>query len=425
MTRTAFPILSSRLCKGVLGLVGAWTLAGALSVYFYPPSLLSDEIVVLPEMVGQRAAWESRDSILLVLLGAATISFLGTFLFFRGRLFFALGATLLCLFGLLGGLGQLSDNVRESQSCANCRSFIAQFLTTYAQAQDGWLPRGGRDALDSLAKVITDESEVHFFTSHAQTAVARSYWLRTRSLSADVCCYRYNEGLRIGDPAGLIVLYYESPGLWECNHHPTTQMGRACLLHPGRYMEFDQWEFLPEKEFQALQAKTTAHIANRNWDEAQVEAIRKAVSLEVDYEQQDSGVYRFAARIRNLTNEALSVYFLKAASVEFHGCSLTSELCSRLEEVSLAANSTHGFHWMCKLEVRGPEGRRSHRAEVRCQDLRAYAPSPWMLVEFASTEELRQKCFAEALAYARVTRADGKEVDLTLRSPQAHFLKEP
>ena len=115
--------------------------------------------------------------------------------------------------------------------------------------------------MTARARAITSENEVHFFTSHALRNDAYQYWIREQSLNADVCCYRYNEGLRIDDRSELIVMYFHEAGHWECSHHYESELGRACLVHlkgsPG------EWRFLPEEEFQKLQAKTLRIIEAR------------------------------------------------------------------------------------------------------------------------------------------------------------------
>lgn len=148
--------------------------------------------------------------------------------------------------------------VGDHQLCANCSSFIHRGLERYAKKHDGWFPRGGRDEWDSLAGAIEEEHEVHFFTSHALAASAVEHWTRTKSLSGEVSCYRYNEGLRTDDPEGLVLMYYESAGHWECSHHPMPDLGRSCLLLPGRH-----WEYLGEEVFQAAQRKTEEFLEGR------------------------------------------------------------------------------------------------------------------------------------------------------------------
>ena len=246
-----------RVC---LGLLSTWAIAGLFVWFFQPPSLLSDEVVVIPEMLAKRAWWETPEKVAFLFFGTATFAFSGSFLLFGRRLLPALGFAVLCLVGAQAGLEKLSTDERENQSCANCRSFISQFLQSYAEAHEGWFPRGGRDEFDSLSKAIADEHEVHFFTSHAQAGAARKHWNQTGRLSGETCCYRYNEGLRADDPAGLVVMYYRTPGTWECSHHPTDKVGRVCLLQS---LTFGSWEFLRESDFQKRLEWTARFVQER------------------------------------------------------------------------------------------------------------------------------------------------------------------
>jgi len=142
-------------------------------------------------------------------------------------------------------------------SCANCRSFVHWYLRDYAEEHDGWFPRGGKTPLDSLAQCITEPSETHFFTSHALQKKAMQYWEKRRSLSEDVSCYRYNEGLRVDSPSNLIVMYYYKPTRWECNIHKMKYVGRPVMLG------LLYWEFLSEEEFQQRQRETLDFVRIR------------------------------------------------------------------------------------------------------------------------------------------------------------------
>lgn len=139
-----------------------------------------------------------------------------------------------------------------SASCANCRSFIWHHLRTYAEANDGWFPRGGSNTIDSLSKCVADVGDVHFFTSHALMPQLRAYWSKHGTFSPDLCCYRYVEGLRADDPPGLIILYFEAPTKWECKSHKDKVVGRPVSLTPPAH----SWEFLPEEDFQAQLKRT-------------------------------------------------------------------------------------------------------------------------------------------------------------------------
>jgi len=142
-------------------------------------------------------------------------------------------------------------------SCANCRSFVKYYLLDYAQEHDGWFPRGGKTPLDSLGQCITKPMDTHFFTSHALQKKAMEYWERHRSLSEDVSCYRYNEGLRLDNSDDLIVMYYYKRTRWECNIHKMKYVGRPVLFG------FTYWKFISEEEFQQRRRETLDFIRTR------------------------------------------------------------------------------------------------------------------------------------------------------------------
>ena len=142
-------------------------------------------------------------------------------------------------------------------SCANCRSFVKYYLQDYAEEHDGWFPRGGKTPLDSLGRCVTKAMDTFFFTSHALQKEAIAYWERHHTLSEEVSCYRYNEGLRLDDPCDLIVMYYYKPTRWRHSYQKTNHMGRPVLLG------FDYWTFLPEEEFQRRQRQTLDVIRTR------------------------------------------------------------------------------------------------------------------------------------------------------------------
>jgi hypothetical protein len=139
-------------------------------------------------------------------------------------------------------------------SCANCRSFMRFHFSRYAEKHDGWYPRGGQTPLDSLAKGIDQESDVHHYASHARQAELLKYWREHKTLSKDLVCYRYNEGFREDDPSDLIIVYYFEPTLWECSDEKMKELGRPVMRI------FGSWEFLPEAEFQKEQTKTLDYL---------------------------------------------------------------------------------------------------------------------------------------------------------------------
>ena len=123
-------------------------------------------------------------------------------------------------------------------SCANCRSFIYQFFDKYATSHDGWYPRGGKTPMDSLAKLIDEVHNVHFFTSHAFQSKLSEYWLKNKTFSSEFCCYRYNEGLREDDPSDFIMMYYYKPTNWECQSHKYSELDLVIHSKPYKYLKY-------------------------------------------------------------------------------------------------------------------------------------------------------------------------------------------
>jgi hypothetical protein len=84
-----------------------------------------------------------------------------------------------------------------------------------------------------------------------------AHWEKHRTLSEEVPCYRYNEGLRLDNSSDLIVMYYYKPTRWECNIHKMKYEGRPVMFG------FHNWKFLPEEEFQQRQRETLDFIRTR------------------------------------------------------------------------------------------------------------------------------------------------------------------
>ncbi len=182
----------------------------------------------------------------------------------RGRI-----AAMSCTAMLVAAWASLADTIpemlqyvrsREDQSCAECRDWLPVALGRWAMSHDGWFPRGGRDQWDSLAKLVTDGDLAEAFTSHALAEKARRTWEETGSLTDEVSCYGYNEGLRVDDPGELIVCAYETPGKWECSVHVMKEEGRTCLVLSGRVLE---WRFVEEASFGQLQRRTRDLLRRR------------------------------------------------------------------------------------------------------------------------------------------------------------------
>lgn len=152
----------------------------------------------------------------------------------------------------------LAIYVNEDASCANCRTFTWYVcLKPYADAHDGWFPRGGSGPLDALGLSVQDCDCVHFFTSHNGSMKAEQQWSFCGTLSAETCLYGYNEGLRLDDPHDMILLFSREPTRWANSYRKEDEPGRASLILEGR------WEWMPEAEFQQRQAATLAFLGRR------------------------------------------------------------------------------------------------------------------------------------------------------------------
>jgi len=127
----------------------------------------------------------------------------------------------------------------------------------YAGEHDGWFPSGGSNEWDSLAKVIDGPIMARCATSHELAKSAVEFWSSNKTLSADVCCYHYNEGLRRGDDQDLVLMYYEAPTRWANHSWRTDVIGRP-IYSPGGFRTF-----VPEAEFQRLQSNTVQFLAAR------------------------------------------------------------------------------------------------------------------------------------------------------------------
>lgn len=188
--------------------------------------------------------------------------------------------------GTVGYAGFLSFNPDASPSfmgnpwasCPNCRSFIPHLLEQYAAAHDGWYPRGGRDAMDSLAKGVDDPRfSVHIFTSHALQSALRRFWDEHHTFSSELVSYRYVEGLRWDDPG--VLLYYDHPSYWADNRGKGSVFGRTIMDTSG------EWSFVEESEFQKQLAATQAFLlahSGGSRDEPSVEEALNSAKRMVD-----------------------------------------------------------------------------------------------------------------------------------------------
>ncbi len=165
-------------------------------------------------------------------------------------------ALALVVLGAIGWILYARSQYKAAASCANCRTFVCWILEEYAKKNGGWYPRGGSTPMDSLAKCVTSDDQVHLFTSHRLAGTLFDYWKKTGNFHADYCCYRYVEGIRNDDPDGLVLLYYREPTRWECSSHKRDDLGRPVSFHPPQH----SWEFLPEAEFQKRLTQTMDYL---------------------------------------------------------------------------------------------------------------------------------------------------------------------
>ena len=139
--------------------------------------------------------------------------------------------------------------------CWNCSSFMPDLLVEYAEQHGGWYPRGGADQWASLGMAINDGMDVHFFSCHELTWIASRQWHESGVLGREGCCYSYIEGIRVDDRKGLILAYFDPPGV------PAGEIRIALIHDPGKWL---QWESYEEGEFKFLLQQTREFIASRD-----------------------------------------------------------------------------------------------------------------------------------------------------------------
>jgi hypothetical protein len=125
---------------------------------------------------------------------------------------------------------------------------------------DTWLPRGGKTPADSLAQICSDQYLAKCFTSHALSGKLYEYYKKHGTLTYDLMCYRYNEGLRTDDPQELIVFYYFKPTRWSSWERKEAFVGRPVMT----LAVTGAWEFIPEEEFQRRQKQTENYLRNND-----------------------------------------------------------------------------------------------------------------------------------------------------------------
>jgi hypothetical protein len=156
---------------------------------------------------------------------------------------------------------RLSCFRNQQASCINCRHQIVSVLDQHIYSTgDRWLPRGGKTPADSLAQLCSDPRLASCFTSHALSGKLYEYFEKHGTLTYDLMCYRYNEGLRTDDPQALIVFYYFRPTRWSSWGQKEGFVGRPVMtldITPA-------WDFIPEAEFQRRQKQTEDYLRENN-----------------------------------------------------------------------------------------------------------------------------------------------------------------
>ena len=192
--------------------------------------------------------------------------------------------------------------VNEDASCANCRTFTWYMcLKPYADAHDGWFPRGGSRPLDALGLSVRDWDWVDFFTSHNGFTKAEQHWRACGTLSEETCLYRYNEGLRPDDPHDMILLYSREPTRWDNIFRKEDEPGRASLILDGR------WDWMPEAEFQQRQAATLAFLGRRQAELRAGRALADRVRLVLEVTKSGPAEWLCRVHLENRGAEAVTL----------------------------------------------------------------------------------------------------------------------
>jgi len=299
----------------------------------------------------------------------------------------------------------------QHASCANCRTFMGFHLEEYADKHGGWYPRGGKNPLDSLAKCIPDFREVHLFTSHVLSRKAQDYWKATRSLSEEVCCYRYNEGLRDDDPYGLVVMYYYKPTRWLSWERKMDYLGRPVMRLP--ILAFG-WRFLPEDDFQREQAKTVEYLRERKarWrDMEKMESQLRLLALSIP---SDSDARRFGFRLENRGTEPIRLRLLDRGSVGDDGGARLQDvgLAIKGEEVVVDPGEKKDLLGWVEMSLRDiVDDRHGPGFEVRLEGSSGHTAGWRLFSPKPDVEETKGSRWFQARARASVTAGDVKDIE--------------
>lgn len=301
-------------------------------------------------------------------------------------------------------------------SCANCRSFIWHYFEEYAQQHDGWYPSGGTNPLDSLSQCVKEARDVHLFTSHAQHGLT-AYWEEHSTFSADLCCYRYNEGLGGDDPAGLILMYYFKPTLWECKSHRKKELGRPVSFVPPGH----SWDWLPEAEFQAKQKKTIEYIQERQLRAADLATIASLLKLVVHSTPTDSNRFRITAELRNEGPEPMHIQFIHHGSLQ--GFDLLDSFKDK-PELALAPEESFAFPGWCDVVIADTirDGKIVSRGYSR-KGLHSRHSSTSSLGSPQEPEEMNAREIIKASIRVEVETETIHTIQLLIRSKDIQYMK--
>jgi hypothetical protein len=238
----------------------------------------------------------------------------------------------------------LAIYVNEDASCANCRTFTWHVcLRPYADAHDGWFPRGGSDLLDTLGLSVQDCDCVHFFTSHNGSMKAEEHWRFSGTLSEETCLYRYNEGLRLDDPHRMILLYSREPTRWANSYRKEDEPGRASLTLTGF------WEWMPEAEFQQRQAATLAFLEGRQAELRASRALADRVRLVLEAIEAGPAEWLCRVHLENRGAEAVTLRVLQPLTL----LGIGGQLDPGDAEISLHPGAAYPFTGTLAIKAMG------------------------------------------------------------------------
>lgn len=170
------------------------------------------------------------------------------------------GGLLFCVYNL-DPERRLAYFLNERACCLNCRHQFVNALSVHlGETGDKWLPRGGNTPADSLAQLCSDRHLARCFTSHTLSGKLYEYYEKHGTLTYDLMCYRYNEGLRTDDPQELVVFYYFKPTRWSSWGRKEAFVGRPVMTLAITPV----WEFIPEEEFQRRQEATKKYLRDNH-----------------------------------------------------------------------------------------------------------------------------------------------------------------